>query len=76
MLRLTVTFEALFIETPQHTATVVTEGGAPVVVTLEAMWHVNLEALFLKLHVKHIKQPPLDKNENYKYKLTSPIIQC
>lgn len=31
----------------------VTEGGAPVVVTLEAMRHVNLETFLLKLHVKH-----------------------
>ena len=45
----TFTFKALFVETPQQTATVFTEGGALVVIVLEAMRHINLEALFLEL---------------------------
>lgn len=48
-IRRTFTFKALSVETPQQTATVVTECGAFVVIVLEAMWHINLEALFLEL---------------------------
>lgn len=47
--RLTFTFKALSVETPQQTATVVTECGALVVIVLEAMRHINLKALFLEL---------------------------
>lgn len=49
MKTLTFTFKALSVQTPQQTATVVTERGALVVIVLEAMGHVNLEALFLEL---------------------------
>ena len=45
----TFTFEPLFHQAPQQAATVVTEGGAHVVVVLEAVRHVNLEALLLEL---------------------------
>lgn len=46
---LTFTFKALSVETPQQAATVVTERGALVVIVLEAMRHINIEALFLEL---------------------------
>lgn len=48
-IRLTFTFKALSVETPQQTTTVVTECGALVVVVFEAMRHINLETLFLEL---------------------------
>lgn len=48
---LTFTLEALFDHSPQQTPTVVTEGRAHVVIGLEAMWHVNLKALLLKLQM-------------------------
>lgn len=51
-IRLTFTFKALFVETPQQTTTVVAECGALVVIELEAMRHINLEAFFLELHTK------------------------
>lgn len=46
---ITFTFKALFVETPEQTATVLTESGAPVVVGLEAMRHIDLEAFSLEL---------------------------
>lgn len=45
----TFTLEALSVQAPQQTAAVVAEGGTLVVVGLEAMRHVNLEALLLEL---------------------------
>lgn len=46
---LTFAFKALLDHSPKQTSTVITEGRTHVVVSLEAMWHVNLEALFLEL---------------------------
>lgn len=46
----TFTLEALSVETPQQAAAVVAERGASVVVVLEAMRHVDLEALLLELY--------------------------
>lgn len=46
---LTFTFQALSIKAPQQAATVVTECGALVVIVLEAMRHINFEALLLEL---------------------------
>jgi len=48
----TFTFEALLVEAPEQTATVVTESGALVVMLLEAMRHVDLEALLLELQAR------------------------
>lgn len=45
----TFTLQALFDKTPQHTPTVVAEGGTHVVVALEAMRHIDVEALLLEL---------------------------
>ena len=46
----TFTFKALLDHPPQETATVVTEGGAHVVVGLQTVRHVDLEALLLELY--------------------------
>lgn len=56
---LTLTLQPLFDETPQQTPTVVTKGGAHVVVGLKAVWHVNFKALLLKLraHTHTIMYP-------------------
>lgn len=45
----TFTLEALFDQTPQQTPTVVAESGTHVVVRLEAVRHVDFEALLLEL---------------------------
>lgn len=45
----TVAFQALFHQTPQETAAVVTERGALVVVELEAVRHVDVETFALEL---------------------------
>jgi hypothetical protein len=47
----TFTLEALLDHSPEHTATVVTEGRAHVVVDLKAMWHVDLKTLLLELWI-------------------------
>lgn len=49
LLPFTFTFESLFDQPPEQAATVVTEGGAHVVVNFEAMRHVNVETFLLKL---------------------------
>lgn len=49
----------------------VTEGGAPVVVALEAMRHVNLEAFFLKLRVQ--KRPLSNNYYNHKVHAVAKI---
>ena len=46
---LTFTLEPLPHQPPQHLSTVVTEGGAHVVVGLEAVRHVDFKALLLEL---------------------------
>lgn len=56
-IRLTFTFKALSVETPQQTATVVTERGALVVIVLEAMRHINLKAFFLELQTHRQRNP-------------------
>lgn len=56
-IRLTFTFKALFDKTPQQTTTMVTECGALVVIALEAMRHINLEALFLELRTQKSIKP-------------------
>lgn len=58
---LTLTLQPLFDETPQQTPTVVTKGGAHVVVGLKAVWHVNFKALLLKLRA-HIHTPSCTQN--------------
>lgn len=50
--KLTSTFKALLVETPQHATTMLTECGALVVIEFEAMWHINLKALFLELQIE------------------------
>ena len=47
---LTLTFEALLGQAPQQGAAVLAEGGALVVVHLEAVRHVDLEAFFVDLN--------------------------
>lgn len=47
--RLTFTLEALLDYSPQEASAVVAEGGAHVVVGLEAVWHVDFETLLLEL---------------------------
>lgn len=47
--RLTVALEALPRQAPQQGPTVLTEGGALVVVDLKSMRHVNFEPLFVEL---------------------------
>lgn len=49
LLLLTFTLEALLDQPPEQAATVVTEGGAHVVVDSEAVGHVDVEPLLLEL---------------------------
>lgn len=49
VLLLTFTLEALLDQPPEQAATVVTEGGAHVVVDSEAVGHVDVEPLLLEL---------------------------
>lgn len=59
--RLTFTFQALLDHSPKQTSAVIAEGRTHVVVRLEAMWHVDLKALFLELqtHKGVVIYPPL-----------------
>lgn len=58
---LTFTFQPLLDHSPKQTSAVIAEGRTHVVVRLEAMWHVDLKALFLELqtHKGVVIYPPL-----------------
>lgn len=56
---LTVTLQPLPCQAPEESATVLTEGGALVVVDLEAVGHVNLEPLLVELQDKSQAENPL-----------------
>lgn len=56
---LTVTLQPLPCQAPEESATVLTEGGALVVVDLEAVGHVNLEPLLVELQDKSQPENPL-----------------
>lgn len=67
---LTLTLQSLLDQTPQQTPTVVTKGGAHVIVGLKAVWHVNFKALLLKLNTYTNKQtntPSHNQNDTPKY---------
>lgn len=52
LIKLTVTLEALPRQAPEQGPTVLTEGGALVIVDLKSVWHVDFEPLLVELKGK------------------------